>query len=342
MKKNDIESLKFWRMVRSFIFEYLPKVRRLSQETIASYKTSMKAFLGFLALEQGVPKGKTTFDDFERVRLKAFMVWLLDVKKLSPKSVNLRMTAIKAFLKYCSEEDMELTSLFYGAKSLRGLKTPKRPILYMTRAATIALLNALPGATSKERRDRMILIFMYDTAARIQEIADVTTDDIHIEARYPFVTLIGKGGKTRNVPLMLKTVSQIRGYFKEFHADGVSGPLFYSNRYGIRHALSTDSISLILKDAAKRAKGKCDEVPESIHCHLVRKTRAMDLYHEGISLPIVMQILGHESISTTTGFYAFATMDMMYAEMEKAHPNILVEQPKWKELQILDVLYSLD
>jgi site-specific recombinase XerD len=342
MKDDDKQIRAFWHMARGFIYEYLPKVRCLSTETAASYKTSLKAFLDYITLEHGVPRNKTTFGDFSRDRLKAFTIWLADVKGLAPKSINLRMTAIKSFLKYCSEEDVTLTAFYIGAKSIRGLKTSKKPIRYMTRVATTSLLNALPGSTPKERRDKMILIFMYDTAARVQEIADVVTNDIHIDARHPFVTLRGKGGKTRNVPLMHKTIAHIRGYLKEFHPDRAVGSLFYSNRYGAQHALSTDSISLILKDAARRARQKCDEVPDDIHCHLVRKTRAMDLYHEGVSLPIVMQILGHESISTTTGFYAFATMGMMYAEMEKAHPDIAVEQPKWKDQQFLDIIYSLD
>ena len=68
----------------------------------------------------------------------------------------------------------------------------------------------------------------------------------------------------------------------------------------------------------------------------------MHLYQEGIPLPIVMQILGHESIATTSAFYAFATLEMMFAEMEKSHPNVSSEIPKWKEEQILDALYSLD
>ena len=342
MKGEDKETRAFWRMARGFIYEYLPKVRRLSPETTASYKTSLKVFLSYLMLEHHITKKKINLSDFNRDRIKAFITWLAETKDLAPKSINLRMTAVKSFLRYCSEEDMTFTDLYVGAKSLRGIKTPKQPIRFMTRAATASLLNVIPGSNPKERRDKMILMFMYDTAARVQEIADVSTSDIHIDVRHPFVTLKGKGGKIRNVPLMLKTVDHIKGYLKEFHPDGAAGPLFYSNRYGAKHALSTDSISLILKNAASRARQKCDDVPVDIHCHLVRKTRAMDLYHEGVSLPIVMQILGHESISTTTGFYAFATMDMMYTEMEKAHPDIAVEQPKWKEKQFLDILYSLD
>jgi len=68
----------------------------------------------------------------------------------------------------------------------------------------------------------------------------------------------------------------------------------------------------------------------------------MDLYKQGIPLSIVMQILGHESMSTTSTFYAFATIDMMYDAMKKVVPLSIVDKPKWKNKKILQALYSLD
>jgi site-specific recombinase XerD len=343
MKSNDKEIRIFWQMARDFLHVYLPKVRRLSPKTSESYKSSLEAFLDFLSTECCIKRENVTFDEFRRDRLKAFIIWLSDVRNLAPKTVNLRMTAIKSFLKYGAEEDISLVSLYVDAKSIKGQKTPKSPIRYLTHAATSSLLRSYtPDGNIKERRNRMILIFMYDTAARVQEISDVKTSDLHLDARYPFVTLEGKGSKIRNVPLMGKTVAHLKEYLHDFHTGGSSAPLFYSNRDGGKHSLSTDSIELLLKKAAARASVTCDDVPHDVHCHLIRKTRAMDLYREGISLPIIMQILGHENLSTTSGFYAFATLDMMYIEMEKAHQYIPAETPIWKDRQIMNILYSLD
>jgi len=86
----------------------------------------------------------------------------------------------------------------------------------------------------------------------------------------------------------------------------------------------------------------CVCLRKSISLDLLRKTRAMDLYKQGIPLSIVMQILGHESMSTTSTFYAFATIDMMYDAMKKVVPLSIVDKPKWKNKKILQALYSLD
>ena len=148
--------------------------------------------------------------------------------------------------------------------------------------------------------------------------------------------------KTRNVPILAKTVAHLRKYLDEFHPDLTEAPLFYSRLDGKPHQLSTDSISLILKTAANIARVTCSEVPENVHCHLIRKTKAMDLYRNGVPLPFIMQLLGHESMSTTSGFYAVATLEMMTEAMNKAAPAFENDEKIWKKDAMKKLLYSLD
>ena len=83
------------------------------------------------------------------------------------------MTALKSFLKYASEEDFELTVFYNNAKSIRGQKTIKKPIEYLKPEATKAILSAYGNDTKKHRRNQVLLILMYDSGCRVQELSDL-------------------------------------------------------------------------------------------------------------------------------------------------------------------------
>lgn len=319
----------------------MPVTRNLSDKSVEAYKQSLKVYLEFLKSEKLISNEQVSFDSFTRENIKDFISWLT-AKSCSAKTINLRLTVIRSFLKYCSEEDFELRGVYTDVCSIKKVKEEKRPIVYLQPEATSAILAAYDTATAKHRRNRMMLIMLYDTGARVQELADLNISSLHLKETNPFVTLIGKGRKSRNVPLLNKTVQHLQLYLREFHPNMEENPLFYSLLDGKPHRLSTDSISLVLKSAADKARKTCEVIPDRVHCHMIRKTKAMDLYKNGVPLPFIMQLLGHESMSTTSGFYAFATLEMMSDAMNKAVPTTDNEEKLWKKNDIKKLLYSLD
>ncbi len=336
----------FWPLARKFLSTYLPNVRNLSQNTIDAYKQSLKDFVDYLEKQKGIKRKSIFVETFNRNMVQEYMAYLNTQRKLAPKTCGLRLTAIKSFLKYCSDEDLLFEVCFHEVDSINGMKSAKKPVTYLPEKAMGTLLKMPNNDTNKERRNRMLLIFLYDTAVRVQELTDIELKDLHLNRTSPFITIRnGKGNKLRSVPLMSKTVDHLKHYMAEFHPGRTpdsNRPLFYSTRDNLPHKLTTDSIRIILSKYVAMARELCPDIPEKVGCHTIRKTRAMDLYRNGIPLPYIMELLGHESEATTKTFYAFATVDMLYDAIAKSNPEIANDKPQWKNEEMLSRLYSFD
>jgi site-specific recombinase XerD len=338
------DAANLFSFARDWLHGYLPTVRGLSPKTIQAYRISLDCFLGYLAEAEGIDRAQVSFDQFDRAHLKAWLTWMREQRGYAPRTITLRLTAVKTFLAYSASEDITLMALSQAAKTLRAPASPKTPIEYLTGPQIRAVLAAHAGGTAKSRRNRMLLILLYDTAARVGEITGLTLADLALTPP-GHVALTGKRNKTRTVPLTSKTIEHLRVYLDEFHPNHArlpaTRPVFYSRHDGRPSRLSTDTVAAVLKTAADTARATCPSVPENIHCHMLRKTKAMDLYQQGIPLPIIMRLLGHENTSTTSAFYAFATLAMMREAVNAATPAITNTGAERLSEDTLQALYSL-
>lgn len=343
MKKDIFHDSKvLWNTAQIFIYHYLPDIRKVSKHTVSSYRDGLNGYISYLEMEIGIQRKNICFNDFSKKEVERYQDWLLNMKKNKPKTSNLRLTSLRSFLEYASGEHSALTALYLGLCDIKDTEVPINPIEFFEKVQMKALLVAPDTRSKIGRRNQMLMILLYDTAARISEALELKLGDIHLEAQTPYATLHGKGDKYRNVPLMDRTCKHLKKYISEFHTGNeITAPLFYATTHGYKHRLSVDTAEKLIKNCSAAAKKSNVNMPDSCHCHMIRKTRAMDLYQSGVPLAHIQQLLGHEDISTTSGFYAFAMLETLAKSMEKANVTGEKVEKKWKDPNVIKKLYSL-
>lgn len=314
-----MNSEDFFRLVRTWLTIHLPRARRLSPHTTRSYKTALNALLDYLRETRHLDLAEITFDTINRATITGFTTWQLDTKRLAASSANQRLAAIKSFLSYCAGEDPALVAIWLDVKQVRPARTPARPPDALTMPAVEALIRAAGQRTRRGLRDTIIILLIFDAAARVQEVLDLTPTDIDTTPGRGRVTLTGKGCKTRTIPIMDKTGRHLDQYLSAFHP-GIpdpAAPFFYTIRSGQRQPMSQDNISYLLNKHATAAREHCPEVPERIHAHQLRHARAMQMLRAGVPLPHIKEFLGHANIATTS-IYASADTQMVREAIQKA------------------------
>jgi site-specific recombinase XerD len=315
-------------------------VRRMSSGTVGTYRYGLYAFADFIVKNLAIQPRTISFDTFTRENVKRYVSWMGKEAGLATATCNLRLSIIKSFLKYCSEEDMKYVPTYIMIAAIPLQKNPQKTVEYMSEQALKVLLKQPDPKTLFGSRDMMILIFMYDTACRVQELVDVKLGDLKIDCDIPFVRISGKGGKTRNVPLMGKTTEHLKQYCKGWHVQDKNGPLFYAKKRGVPTKLSTDAISVLVKKYGEMGRLSCCEIPPRCYPHLLRKTRAMHLYVKGMPLEQVANFLGHAN-SASISYYAKANTEMLGKSIAKANPEITSQIKVWKEPDLLKRLCGL-
>jgi site-specific recombinase XerD len=292
-------------LIQQFFTEYLVAQRALSPRTIASYRDALMLFLDFAHKRLGKAPTALALADIEPDLILAFLDHLEQERHNSVRSRNLRLTALRAFLKFAARRDV---SSFYVIERALGvpMKRFERPMLgFLSREEMLEVLGQ-PGDTWTSQRDHLLLAMLYNTGARVSEIIGVRVADVVLDGP-ACVHLRGKGRKQRSTPLWKSTVQEIRAWLRRNPTLGADAALL-PNRDG--HAMTRDNVTKRLDIAvARAAKGHASLAKRRISPHTIRHTTAMHLLQSGVAFSVIALWLGHES-TTTTHRYVEADLAM--------------------------------
>lgn len=308
-----------FQLIHDFLKVYMPLHRCTSPNTIKAYRTSLELLLDFTKQQKNVSLAEVTFEMLNCQMITDFLNHLECSRGCSIATRNQRLACIRSFFRYASS--MEPTTVVYqiALKKIPQKKAVAAVPKFMSEAAVKALLEQPDTSTAKGLRDQFFMILIYDTAARVGEILNLRVKDIHTGAT-PTATLYGKGSKVRTVPLMKKTMEHFRSYIRVFHPDAncfSEEYLFYVVRDGQKRQMSDDNIQKFMKAYGLSARQICSEVPDNVHPHLWRHSRAMHLYQHGMDLTLISQWLGHAQLDTTL-IYSHADTEQKRKAIEQS------------------------
>jgi site-specific recombinase XerD len=307
------QSRLFFSETLDYLENYLPRQVGRSANTVKAYRDALTVFRRYLYEERGISLKDFAFGDCDKALILEFMSYLKE-QGISPVTCNQRVSAIKSYVWFAADKDVLLQSVALSVSRVPQQKTARqvRPIL--SPEALSALFSA-PADTKIGLRDRTILIVLYDSAIRQDELLSLTIGEASLrDPENSFLRIHGKGNKERIVAITTKTAEHMCRYIDVFHGIAPTGAdyLFYAGSPASKRKMSGANVERIVKKYAAIARTRCDEVPDRAHPHMFRRTRATELYQNGVPLELISRMLGHASIETTK-IYATPSVEMLRA-----------------------------
>jgi site-specific recombinase XerD len=335
MKKATNESVIIARHINAFLNEYVPSQKSRSSHTLKSYQYALALYIGFLETEKGIGPERLFGGCFSRIIIEEWLLWLMEHRGCSPETCNNRMASLRAFLKYPGSREISQLYLSEDATKIQRKKEVRKKVKGMSKKAVQVLLSAPDLFTKAGRRDLTLMIIIYSTAARIDEILSLKTDQLHLNAEKPNVTIIGKGRKIRTLYLLPKAVAHLKKYLKEFHGDAPNPEayVFYSRNTGLYGKMSQTAVNKQLKKHARAAHEICDEVPLDLHAHQLRHAKASHWLEDGMNIVQISFLLGHEQLQTTMVYIDITIEQELKALATLEDENDKRVSKKWKNIK---------
>ena len=301
---DQIEYAGYW--IRRFLCGYLTDTRNLSGNTVKAYRDAIRLLLTHICQKRHVTADKVLITDITPQMVLSMLENLEHTRGCSVSTRNLRLSAFVALAKFVASQCPEYIEWCRNIRNIPVKKAPKNLITYLEKEEMDALLNMPDKSTEQGWRDYVLLQFLYNTGARAEEAASLQVKDLTIPngKGLPYVTIKGKGSKTRRCPLWDNTRRELRSLIGEKDPDEyvfVNRLRQPMSRFGVYEMVTRHAARLSLEIPALKQK--------RVSPHTIRHTTATHLLQSGVDINTIRAWLGHVSVETTN-IYAEVNMEM--------------------------------
>jgi site-specific recombinase XerD len=283
-------------LVQSYFQDYLRGVRGASEHTIRAYRDTLRLFFSFILRSASRSAADLTLSDIRVESVLAFLSHIESARGNSPATRNCRLAAIRSFAQHLLRHD-----LMYAEQYARILATPRKrstsqTVPYLEPNEARAIIEAVNPNSPNGSRDRALLLFLYNTGARVSEALSVRPRELQLH-RPRQVRLHGKGGKERLCPLWPETASALRQILEGVPAEG----MVFRSASG--SPLTRDGVAYLLDKYVQRASESLPELrSRRITPHVFRHSCAVALLQAGMDLTVIRDYLGHATVATTNRY----------------------------------------
>lgn len=319
--------------IRRFLLEYLVQDRNLSPHTRHSYRDALVLLLPFASAQLRRPVDKLIVIDLSADLVRSFLQHLETERHCSIVTRNQRLAAIHSLARYIGEHSPEHIEWCAQIRLIPLKRAARGGIGNLEKPQLDALLSAPDRNTSQGRRDYSLLLFLYNSGARADEVARLRISDLSLDAAS--VRILGKGRRTRHCPLWACTIEALRA---SVGIRGPDEPVFLNRRnqpytrFGI-HAL-------VERHAAAVRSQFPDLAGKRISPHIIRHTTACHLLRAGVDINTIRGWLGHVSLETTN-VYAEVDLEMKAKALARCDIGANAHDVGWRTPALLEYLRTL-
>ena len=323
---RDGNTLGPW--LRRFLVEHLVSERNLARNTQLGYRDTLALLLPFAADRANKPIERLAVPDLSAACVRDFLAWLVRERGCSPQTSNQRLNGIRAFARFVGSRSPEHLDWCGQVRAIAQKKTAPPPVTYLEKPELDALLAVPDHATAQGRREHGLLLFLYNSGARVSEAAGLAIKDLQLAGAargHSLATLRGKRGKIRHCPLWPCTARRLRELVAGRAADD---SVFLSRlgrpytRFGMR--------ALVRRCAAAAAEQVPSLARKRVSPHVIRHTTATHLLRAGVDINTIRAWLGHVSLDTTN-VYAEIDFETKAKAIACCDPAAPAPGGHWKE-----------